>query len=86
MLQFFEQRSLELAAGSLFSLLVFAAIVSFADLGLAGRTYAAYGGIYIAAAFAWFIFIDKGTLTVYDLVGVMLSIAGSVLILFGHFR
>lgn len=85
MLQFITHKTLENAAGSAFSLLVFAVIVSLVDLGLSGRTYAAYGGIYIAVALMWFLVVDKGTLTIYDLVGVTLSVGGALVILMGHF-
>lgn len=85
MLQFITHKAWESAAGSLFSLLVFAMIVSLVDLGLSGRTYAAYGGIYIWVALVWFLVADKGTLTIYDAVGVSCSIAGALIILMGHF-
>lgn len=85
MLQFIGQKTWEFAAGSVLSLIVFAVIVSVVDLGLSGRTYAAYGGIYIATALAWFLLVDKGTLTMYDVIGVTCSIFGAGIILLGHF-
>lgn len=48
-----------------------------------GRSYAIYGGIYIAAALLWMIIIDKQTPDRWDIVGVALSIAGALVILYG---
>ena len=50
---------------------------------LPSRAYAAYGGIYIAAALAWMIAIDRHTPDKWDVAGVAISIAGAAVILFG---
>lgn len=50
---------------------------------LPGRSYAIYGGIYIAAALFWMIVIDKHTPDRWDITGVAISIAGALVILFG---
>lgn len=70
---------------SILCLLTFAIILSKVDLGFAGKTYAAYGGIYIATAFVWYVLVDDGTPSVYDILGVLLSILGSIVILFGFY-
>ena len=46
----------------------------------AGRTYAAYGGMYIAVALLWLRFVDGVALTRFDLVGAGLALAGMAVI------
>jgi small multidrug resistance family-3 protein len=46
----------------------------------AGRTYAAYGGMYIAVALLWLRFVDGVPLTRFDLFGAGLALAGMALI------
>ncbi len=46
----------------------------------AGRTYAAYGGMYIAVALAWLHFVDGIALTRWDLAGAGIALAGMALI------
>src|SRR5688572_33009703 len=46
----------------------------------AGRTYAAYGGIYIAVALAWLWAIDGVRPDRWDLLGVSLSVLGMAVI------
>lgn len=48
----------------------------------AGRTYAAYGGIYVATALLWLWFVDGIRPDRWDLIGVALSISGMALIYF----
>jgi small multidrug resistance family-3 protein len=42
----------------------------------AGRTYAAYGGMYIAVALAWLYWIDGVALTHWDVAGAVVALAG----------
>jgi small multidrug resistance family-3 protein len=46
----------------------------------AGRTYAAYGGMYIAVALLWLRFVDGVALTRWDLAGAALALAGMAVI------
>ncbi|CAH0169850.1 hypothetical protein SRABI118_00964 [Massilia sp. Bi118] len=46
----------------------------------AGRTYAAYGGMYIAVALLWLRFVDGVALTRFDLLGAGLALAGMAVI------
>jgi small multidrug resistance family-3 protein len=46
----------------------------------AGRTYAAYGGMYIAVALLWLRFVDGISLTRWDLAGATLALAGMAVI------
>lgn len=42
----------------------------------AGRTYAAYGGMYIAVALLWLRFVDGVALTRWDVAGAAIALAG----------
>lgn len=48
----------------------------------AGRTYAAYGGVYITVALAWLWLVDGMRPTAFDVVGVLVSLSGMAIILF----
>jgi small multidrug resistance family-3 protein len=63
------------------SLLVFAWALTRVDAAVAGRSYAAYGGIYILASLAWMMAVEKTRPDGWDLAGVALCLAGSALIL-----
>lgn len=46
----------------------------------AGRTYAAYGGIYIGVALLWLRFVDGVALTRWDAAGAAVALLGMVII------
>ena len=46
----------------------------------AGRTYAAYGGMYIAVALLWLRFVDGIALTRWDLAGAAIALTGMAVI------
>jgi small multidrug resistance family-3 protein len=46
----------------------------------AGRTYAAYGGMYIAVALLWLRFVDGVALTRWDLLGAGIALLGMAVI------
>lgn len=46
----------------------------------AGRTYAAYGGMYIAVALAWLHYVDGLPLTRWDLAGAGVALTGMAII------
>lgn len=53
----------------------------------AGRTYAAYGGVYICVAVAWLWLVDGIRPTVWDIVGSAVALVGMGIIMFaprGH--
>jgi small multidrug resistance family-3 protein len=52
----------------------------------AGRTYAAYGGVYIAASLGWLKFVDKQSLDQWDVLGTLVCLTGAVIILFPHLK
>jgi small multidrug resistance family-3 protein len=49
----------------------------------AGRTYAAYGGVYVAASVAWLWIVDRKVPDRWDIVGALVAIAGMCTIAFG---
>jgi small multidrug resistance family-3 protein len=62
------------------SLILFAWLLSLADSPAAGRTYAAYGGIYIAASLAWLWGAEGVRPDRWDLLGAAICIAGAAVI------
>lgn len=46
----------------------------------AGRTYAAYGGMYIAVALAWLYWVDGIALSRWDVAGAVVSLVGMAII------
>jgi small multidrug resistance family-3 protein len=46
----------------------------------AGRTYAAYGGMYIAVALLWLRFVDGVALSRWDVVGAAVALVGMAII------
>jgi small multidrug resistance family-3 protein len=75
-----EKSPLWLAPG-LVSLILFAWLLALVDTSAAGRAYAAYGGIYIAASLAWLWLVEGVRPDRWDLAGAMLCIAGASVIL-----
>ena len=49
----------------------------------AGRTYAAYGGVYVATAIAWLWLVDGVRPSTYDLVGSAVALLGMGIIVWG---
>ena len=71
-----------LAPGML-SLAIFAGVLALVPSDAAGRTYAAYGGIYIVASLLW-LWLGEGRLPDrWDVGGGLVCLAGAALILFG---
>jgi len=65
------------------SLIAFAWLLTRVDLDFAGRAYAAYGGIYIAASVTWLWLAEGQAPSRWDLTGVAFCLAGMAIILFG---
>lgn len=64
------------------SLILFAWLLTLADTSAAGRAYAAYGGIYIAASLFWLWLAEGVRPDRWDMAGAAICIAGASLILF----
>lgn len=63
------------------SLIAFAWILAFAPTDAAGRAYAAYGGIYIAASLLWLWLAEGVRPDRFDLAGAGICIVGASVIL-----
>jgi small multidrug resistance family-3 protein len=61
----------------------FAYLLTVVDSPLAGRAYAAYGGVYIAAALLWGWAVEGHRPDQWDVLGAVLCLAGMAVILFG---
>lgn len=68
------------------TLVLFAWLLTLADTSAAGRAYAAYGGVYIAAALAWLWAAEGVRPDRYDLAGAGLCLLGAGLILLAPHR
>lgn len=68
------------------SLMMFAWVLTRVDSDFAGRAYAIYGGIYIAASLLWLLKVEKMSLSVWDMVGVSVSIIGALIIIIGNIK
>lgn len=68
----------------LVSLLLFAMLLTRIDVALAGRAYAAYGGIYIVASLAWLWGVESQAPDRWDLAGAGLCLIGALVILAGR--
>jgi small multidrug resistance family-3 protein len=66
------------------SLATFAFLLTRIDVSVAGRAYAAYGGVYIAASLLWLWIIEAQRPDTWDGVGAALSLLGAAVILFSH--
>jgi small multidrug resistance family-3 protein len=65
------------------ALALFAWLLTLADVEHAGRTYAAYGGVYIASALAWLWAVERVRPDRWDMVGLLMCLVGAAIILFG---
>ena len=65
------------------SLMLFAYLLTQVDSPAAGRSYAAYGGIYIVTSLGWLWMIEGVRPDRWDVSGAALCLAGAVLILAG---
>ena len=64
------------------SLIIFAALLTRVESDFAGRAYAAYGGIYIAASLGWLWVVEGSRPDRWDLIGAAVCIVGAGIILF----
>jgi small multidrug resistance family-3 protein len=64
------------------SLVLFAYLLTLVDSAFAGRAYAAYGGVYIAASLLWLWAVEGARPDRWDLAGAAICVAGAAVILF----
>lgn len=65
------------------SLILFAYLLTKMDTTYAGRAYAAYGGVYIAASMTWMWLIEGARPDRWDGFGATLCVVGALIIIFG---
>lgn len=68
------------------ALIIFATALTKIDASNAGRAYAAYGGIYILSSLVWLWLVEGIKPDRWDFIGVVLSLLGTVVILFSPHR
>lgn len=66
------------------SLALFAWFLTLHSSGAAGRTYAAYGGVYVATAMVWLWGIERQRPDRWDCIGSVVCLVGMGLIMFGR--
>ena len=71
-----------LAPGAV-SLIVFALALTRVDAALAGRAYAAYGGVYIVSSLLWLAIVERTPPRFTDFAGAVLCLIGAAIILLG---
>ena len=65
------------------SLALFAYLLTRVDSDAAGRAYATYGGVYIAASILWLWLVEQKAPDRWDLIGAAICLSGAALILMG---
>lgn len=70
-------------APGLISLALFAWLLTLVDSAAAGRAYAAYGGVYIAASLVWLWLFEGVPPDRWDLMGAAICLIGAFMILAG---
>lgn len=68
---------------ALLSLALFAWLLSQVDSAAAGRAYAAYGGVYIAASLAWLWAVEGVRPDRWDCLGAVICLVGAAVVLLG---
>lgn len=63
------------------SLVLFAYLLTLADSPAAGRAYAAYGGLYIAASLAWLTVVEGVRPDRWDITGAAICLIGAAVII-----
>lgn len=64
-----------------FALAGFALLLAMTPPAVAGRSFAAYGGIYVAASLGWMWAVERAVPDRVDLLGVLIVLAGAAVIL-----
>ena len=65
------------------SLMLFAWLLTRVEADAAGRAYAAYGGVYIAASLLWLWLVEHRAPDRWDMIGAAICLVGAAVILFG---
>lgn len=78
-----EGKSVLWLVPAMISLSFFGWLLTLVDTAAAGRAYAAYGGVYIAAALTWLWVVEGVRPDQWDFLGVCICLGGAAVILFG---
>ena len=65
------------------SLCLFAWLLTRTESQFAGRTFAAYGGVYIAASLMWLKLVEARAPDRWDAMGAVICLVGAAVIIFG---
>ncbi len=65
------------------SLIIFGMLLTRSDVAFAGRAFAAYGGVYIAASLLWLFVVERSVPDRWDMIGAAICLVGAALILWG---
>lgn len=65
------------------ALAVFAVLLTRVEAQFAGRAFAAYGGVYIAASLGWLWAVEGARPDRWDAIGAAVCVVGAAIILFG---
>jgi small multidrug resistance family-3 protein len=65
---------------------LFAWLLTRIEVDAAGRAYAAYGGVYIAATLVWLWLVEGTRPDRWDLIGALVCLLGAAIILFAPHR
>ncbi len=65
------------------ALVLFAYLLARIEADAAGRAFAAYGGVYIAASLAWLKLVEGRTPDRWDAIGAVICLIGAAVIIFG---
>jgi small multidrug resistance family-3 protein len=76
------QRSPLWAVAGIGALIVFAWLLTRIDMSFAGRAYAAYGGVYIAATLVWLWAVEGARPDRWDAIGAAICLVGAAVIVF----
>ncbi len=76
-------RSIYWVFPGLLSLIVFALLLTRVEAMFAGRTFAAYGGVYIAASVIWLWVVEGQRPDRWDVLGSVICLVGAAIILLG---
>jgi small multidrug resistance family-3 protein len=76
-------RSMLWVTPGVLALVTFAWLLTLVPIEAAGRAYAAYGGIYVAASLLWLRFVEGVVPDRWDIIGAAICILGAAVILLG---
>ena len=77
------EKSALLIIPGIISLGIFAILLSRIDSAFAGRTFAAYGGVYIVGSLLWMALVEGKFPDRWDLLGGFICLVGASLVIFG---